>query len=65
MTLILTDADEEDLIKWITDHPALYVKTSKAYKDIPKKDVLWTDKANQLCYESRFVFLLVFARSLA
>ncbi len=61
MTLILTDADEEDFVKWIKDNPALYEKIGKAYKDVKKKEVLWTGKAKDIGQESRFIFLLVFA----
>ncbi len=65
MKLVLTDAEEEDLVKWIKDHPALYDKTSKAYKDEWKTEALLTNKAKEMGQESRFIFLLIFGSFLA
>ncbi len=39
--------------KTLSNHPALYDKTSKAYKDVKKE-------AKDIGKESRFIFVLVF-----
>jgi hypothetical protein len=58
--VILSDDEEEDLAEWIRGHPAIYDKQCKAYRDIRKKEVLWTEKASAMDMEGRNSFFFAY-----
>ena len=43
--LTLNSEQEEDFINWLKEHPELYDKGKKEYRDVEKKNKLWEDKA--------------------
>ena len=43
-----SDGEEDELVDWVREHPILYVRTMKEYKDSAKKKLLWEGKAQQL-----------------
>ena len=43
-----SDQEEDELVDWVRDHPILYVRTMKEYKDSGKNKLLWEGKAKQL-----------------
>lgn len=47
-SLILSDDQEEDVIEWLKEHPVLYTKTMRDYKDRAKKMQLWEEKAKEM-----------------
>jgi len=52
-TINLTEADE-DVVEWVMNHPSLYDRSLKIYKDTNKKQKLWKDKAKELDMESTY-----------
>ena len=56
--LTLSDEQEENLAAWLEEHPELYDKGSKEYKDIDLKNKLWEEKAAELGVESRELLLV-------
>lgn len=50
--LLLTEEQEVDIGEWLRNHPQLYSKALKAYKDVGKKTKLWDDKARDIGLES-------------
>ena len=48
MLTALTPEQEEDMVEWLSEHPVLWNKKMKDYKDIQMKDVLWRDQAAKL-----------------
>ena len=49
--IVLTEEQEVAMGEWIRDHPHLFTKSLKLYKDIAKKTKLWDDKAKELDIE--------------
>jgi hypothetical protein len=50
--LLLTEEQEVDIGEWLRNHPELYSKALKSYKDVGKKTKLWDDKARDIGLES-------------
>ncbi len=50
--LVLTEDQEVSLGEWLRNHPEIYTKSMKAYKEIDKKKRLWEEKADELGLES-------------
>ena len=42
---LLTEGQKEELIDWLKQNPCTYSKRLTEYKDAPKKEKLWEDKA--------------------
>lgn len=47
----LTEAQKEELIDWLKQNPCIYSKRLTEFKDVPKKEKLWEDKANAMGLE--------------
>ena len=47
----LTEAQKEELIDWLKQNPCIYSKRLTEYKDAPKKEKLWEDKAKAMGLE--------------
>ena len=47
-TTHLTLAEEEAMAEWIQENECLYNKKRDSYKDKPRKDKLWDDKAAEM-----------------
>ena len=47
----LTEALKEELIDWLKQNPCIYSKKLTEYKDAPKKEKLWEDKAKAMGLE--------------
>ena len=47
-SVLLTEEQEVEMGEWLRNHPELFTKTMKAYKDASKKNKLWEDKAGEL-----------------
>ena len=43
-----TEAEEDDLVGWIQDHPVLYDKSQRRYKDTKSKNKLISQKAKDM-----------------
>lgn len=50
--LILSTADEDDLVEWIRDNEELYDKASKLYKDTNRRKRLWRIKAASMEHDT-------------
>jgi hypothetical protein len=46
--LALSSKEEDELAEWVREHPDLYDKSSKVYKDIEKRRRLWRLKAEEM-----------------
>ena len=57
VTVNLTEAEEEDVVEWVMNHPSLYDRSLKIYKDTNKKQKLWDNKAKELDIEGTYAFL--------
>jgi hypothetical protein len=42
---VLSEAQEQDMVEWLRDHPEIYNKKLKSYKDAQSKESNWRDKA--------------------
>ncbi len=43
ISIILSDEDEARAVQWLADHPLMYNKTLKEYKETDKKEKLWEE----------------------
>lgn len=50
--LVLTEDQEIEMAEWLLNHPFVYTKSMKEYKNISKKNRLWDNKAEELDVES-------------
>ena len=46
--LYITDDQADDIIQWLKEHPCIYNKGLRDYRDTAKKSKLWQDKAKDL-----------------
>ena len=44
----LTSEQEEQMVEWLVEHPVLWNKKMKDYKDIQMKDALWREQAEKM-----------------
>ncbi|KAM9322195.1 uncharacterized protein KZ484_020419 [Pholidichthys leucotaenia] len=44
----LTEAEEDIMLEWLREHPEIYNKKLKDYKNMPKKVALWEEKAFEM-----------------
>ncbi|MEW8548748.1 MAG: hypothetical protein AB2693_35045 [Candidatus Thiodiazotropha sp.] len=44
----LTPEQEEEMVEWLAEHPVLWNKKMKDYKDIHMKDALWREQAGKM-----------------
>jgi hypothetical protein len=42
---VLTEEEEEAMVDWLRDHPEIYNKKLKSYKDAQSKESAWREKA--------------------
>ncbi|CAH1274740.1 Hypp5408 [Branchiostoma lanceolatum] len=47
-TVSLTEEEEQDLIEWVRDHPKLYKKRLKGYKNVQREEATWQEKASEI-----------------
>ena len=43
--LLLTEEQEDTLVEFIWEHPSIYNKGKKDYRDVDKKSALWRDQS--------------------
>ncbi|CAH1258928.1 Hypp2110 [Branchiostoma lanceolatum] len=44
----LSEAEEETMLAWLREHPELYNKKVKEYKNLRRKEALWQEKAAEM-----------------
>ncbi|XP_078670805.1 uncharacterized protein LOC144910952 [Branchiostoma floridae x Branchiostoma belcheri] len=44
----LAEAEEESMLTWLREHPELYNKKAKEYKNLRRKETLWQEKASDM-----------------
>ncbi len=54
-SVILSDDEETRVVEWLADHPLMYNKKIKEYKETDKKEKLWDDLGEELGYTGRQV----------
>ncbi len=64
---ILTDEDEACVVEWLVDHPLMYNKKIKEYKETDKKEKLWEELGEELGFTGRhklnfYLLLLVLSQ---
>ncbi len=50
---ILSDEDEAHVVEWLADHPLMYNKRIKEYKETDKKEKLWVELGAELGFTGR------------
>ncbi len=58
--VILSDANEERVVEWQADHPSMFNKKIKEYKETDKKDKLWNKLGEELGFTGRHKFKFYF-----
>ncbi len=51
--VILSDDEETRVVEWLADHPLMYNKKIKEYKETDKKEKLWDELGEELWYTGR------------
>ncbi len=63
-SVILSDEDEARVVEWLADHPLMFNKTIKEYKETDKKKKLWEELGEELGFTGRhkieFLFIITF-----
>ncbi|XP_019619426.1 PREDICTED: uncharacterized protein LOC109466196 [Branchiostoma belcheri] len=44
----LSEPEEEIMLKWLKEHPEFYNRRMMEYKNIPRKEALWKEKATEM-----------------
>ncbi len=52
-SVILSDEDEACVVEWLADHPLMYKKKIKEYKETDKKQKLWEELGVELGFTGR------------
>ncbi len=66
-SVILPDEDEARVVKWLADHPLMFNKKIKEYKETDKKEKPWNKLGEELGFTGRhklnfYLLLLVLSQ---
>ena len=50
----MTDAQEDEMAQWLTNHPEMYNKGKKEYRDMDQKETAWATQARAMGMEGEF-----------
>ena len=51
----LTDSQEDDMAQWLLNHPEMYNKGKKEYRDTDRKDAAWEAQARVMGMDGEFL----------
>ena len=47
----MTDAQEDEMAEWLKNHPEMYNKATKEYRDTDRKEAAWATQARAMGME--------------
>ena len=50
----MTDAQEDEMAEWLKNHPEMYNKAKKEYRDMDRKEAAWANQARAMGMEGEF-----------
>ena len=50
----MTDAQEDEMAEWLKNHPEMYNKAKKEYRDMDRKEAAWATQARSMGMEGEF-----------
>ena len=53
----MTDAQKDEMAEWLQNHPEMYNKAKKEYRDTDLKDAAWETQVRAMDMEGEFLYL--------
>ena len=54
----MTDAQEDEMAQWLKNHPEMYNKGKKEYRDMNRKEAAWAIQARAMGMEGEFTYAI-------